>query len=136
MTCLSRICLGAGFLLFCLLPGCQKKPRVSAEVVYREYIVETAHAMCEHLLYCFEPFTRALSPAMQKEVTVDQCVNSATADLDAKLARMTPELELLSRECYTALLEAPCNEFGLVAYWNFSCIRIRSEIDRMIFQAR
>ncbi|MBE7440059.1 MAG: hypothetical protein HS115_16530 [Spirochaetales bacterium] len=92
--------------------------------------------MCEHLLYCFEPFTRALSPAMQKEVTAQACVAAATSDLDLKLARLTPELEALSRECYAALLEAPCNEFGLVAYWNFSCIRIRAEIDRMIFQAR
>lgn len=121
----SRILLAIALVLV-FASGCREpKPELPSPANYPEFIKGGAEAICIRLKYCTTKIIRTLSPGLQNRVTVSGCVETALADAEKKLAVHTPEMIQFSVLCYQAIVEAPCDQIALMAYWHPACNRLR-----------
>ncbi|MEQ9366692.1 MAG: hypothetical protein RIF32_20805 [Leptospirales bacterium] len=127
MRSLSIITSGVAVLaLLFFTNACREpKPDLPSPANYPEFIQGGAEAICTRLKYCTTKIIRTLSPGLQNRVTVDGCVDTALSNVEAKLAVHTPEMIQFSVLCYQAIVEAPCDQIALMAYWHPACNRLR-----------
>lgn len=117
--------------------GCEREePRPDPAADYEAYIGWASRKVCSRILSCFESLYRSVSPAMQKEITVDNCAATALEDIKLKIALHTPSMKSNSVKCYETLFEANCLDFGTLAYWDPSCMMLRRETDAVYKKAR
>ena len=123
-------------LAFSLALSCAPAdPRPDPEQDYKAYIGWVSRQMCNRIHSCYGSLTRALSPAMRKTVTVENCSKAALKGLDEKLKLHTPSMKANSVQCYETLLEAGCFDFGALVYWDPSCMILRKETDEVYKKA-
>lgn len=122
-----RVC-ARSLCAFCvlILAACgEPEPKLPSPLNYPAYVRASADALCQRLNHCTAKIVRTLSPGLQNRISVKSCVAAATADLDRKLAVHTPEMIQYSIVCYEAMVSAPCNQLGLMAYIHPACSRLR-----------
>ncbi len=120
---MARGCLALSVLS---LAACgEPEPELPSPLNYPAYVRASADALCQRLNYCTAKIVRTLSPGLQNRIGVEGCVAAATADLERKLAVHTPEMIQYSIVCYEAMVSAPCNQLGLMAYIHPACSRLR-----------
>ncbi|MCR9142994.1 MAG: hypothetical protein NXI24_12140 [bacterium] len=123
---LSRAMLIALAVSLALIGGCREpKPELPSPTNYPEFVKAGAEAICIRLKHCTTKIIRTLSPGLQNRVTVDGCVETALDNAEAKLAVHTPEMIQFSVLCYQAIVEAPCDQLALMAYWHPACTQLR-----------
>lgn len=123
----SRIPAGIA-LTICLLSGAhcgEPKPKLPPPANYPEFVKGSAQAICTRLTHCTKKIIRTLSPGLQNRVTVQGCVETALDGVEARLAVHTPEMVQFSIMCYQAIVDAPCDQIGFIAYWHPGCTTLR-----------
>ncbi len=119
MRIMGAVCMAA-------LAACgEPRPKLPSPLNYPQYVRASADALCQRLNYCTAKIVRTLSPGLQNRISVESCVAAATADLERKLAAHTPEMIQYSIVCYEAMVSAPCNQLGLMAYIHPACSQLR-----------
>ncbi|MCB1307673.1 MAG: hypothetical protein KDK30_05825 [Leptospiraceae bacterium] len=108
----------------------RSEPVPSAALDFPGFMRVTTDRMCAKMLQCYEKLYRALPPNARRQINVQSCRESALHNLDAKLAIHTPEMRLLSEQCYGAMLATECHEFGAIALYHPACRLLREEVDR------
>ncbi|MCB1171430.1 MAG: hypothetical protein KDK25_13880 [Leptospiraceae bacterium] len=94
-----------------LTGGCKDEEYNLDVADYKEFHLEAGRAMCAKMQECYAPFLRTLRPEFQRRVDEESCMKSMRQDLDRKIAVHTPEIQQLSRVCYSELLQRNCKEF-------------------------
>jgi hypothetical protein len=105
---------GTRFILASLVLAllyCEKGGPTLEQTDYYSFHLAAGEAMCEKMLECYQPFLRTLRPDYQRQVDRNACITALRRDLREKLEIHTPEIQQLSRLCYTELLERDCKEF-------------------------
>lgn len=119
----ARVLCAFGVLFF---SACgEPEPELPSPLNYPAYVRASADALCQRLNHCTAKIVRTLSPGLQNRINVDSCAAAATADLGRKLAVHTPEMIQYSIVCYEAMVSAPCNQLGLMAYIHPACSELR-----------
>ncbi len=115
-------------LIFLLLfSGCSDrfKPHVSDDGLTEKVLGAYAQAMCDKMIYCYKPVYRTMSPELQNQISVDECVKVATANLKKNAALHSPMLKMFALSCYDDLLAGSCDTIAQDAIMNPSCLQMR-----------
>ncbi len=109
----------------------QKKTELPSPLDYSAYITAAAEALCTKMIQCSEKLYRTISPDLQQQITVDKCREAALENLEEKLKKHTPAMKQYSVLCYTAVFDAPCNQFAAIAIWNPACAALKAESEKV-----
>lgn len=100
-------------------------------VSYEAFLRSSVTRICGRMLVCYRKIYRTASPAVIRSITQERCEEAALRDMDRLLTHQTATMKANSVPCYRAIVEAPCNKFAEVAYWNPSCMALRKESTRV-----
>lgn len=104
-----------------MLLGCDRQEYDLNASDYRQFHLQAGEALCEKMQECYAPFLRTLRPEFQRQIDENYCMKAVKKDLDEKLKIHTPEIQQLSRLCYTQLLDMDCKEFLVGTVFNPAC---------------
>ncbi len=108
----------------------EKKETLLPPEPYGVFIEDAAGKICSRMLKCYRKMYRTVSPERQKEISAENCRSSALDRIDEKLAVHTDKMKLLSVMCYSAILDADCDQLAVTALWNPACVQLRDISNR------
>ena len=100
------------------------------EKSFEGFIVQSSEEKNKKMIHCYGRLIRTLSREARDSINVDSCRNAALMEMDKKLAMHTRVMEILTRKCYSAILESPCDRFAEKAFWDPWCVKLRTETQK------
>lgn len=94
---------------------------------YSVFVEKSVDLVCKKMLKCNESFIRTFPVENRKNISLENCKNSALSDLDSKLKQQTESMKTLSKSCYEKILEIDCKDFLTVSFTDLSCLSLTAE---------
>jgi hypothetical protein len=103
------------------------KPALPSLEPYSVFVEKSVDLVCKKMLKCNESFIRTFPAENRKNITLENCRNSALSDLDPKLKQQTETMKALSKSCYEKILEIDCKGILTIPFSDLSCLSLTSE---------